>query len=594
MGSKDQCSVDATKIDRFQSATESRVSPKFEMASRRALALRGLTGLQNARIAASAVRTGAVQAPLAGRSAAIAARPAVAVAPRRAYSTAEEPKKDDAEAAAEPVEEAPKEELIQETEVVTGAASHHTFKAETRRLLDIVANSLYTDREVFVRELASNASDACEKLRYLQLSEQAAELDPEIVGRPLEISISVDKAAGTFIIQDAGVGMTYDELNENLGTIARSGTKAFVETLESSQDSARSARDSLIGQFGVGFYSALMVADKVKVYTRSARKDSKGYCWSTDGSGAYDISEAEGVAIGTKIVLHLKPNSTNFSDRSNVESIVKKHSAFVSFPIKINGQPVATVGALWTRSPSEITDEQHAEFYRFIAHAYDDPQYRLQYRTDSPLSIRALLYVPERHSELFGMGRMEPGVSLYSRKVLIQAKSKNLLPEWLRFVKGVVDSEDIPLNISREHMQDSLLINKLKDVVTGRIVKWLDEESRRDAEKFAQFWRDFGLFIKEGVCVDAKHRKDAAKLLRFESSAEGGKLSSLKEYVGRMKEDQKYILYSLAPTRELASESPYVEPLVKMGYEVGCGETGRLVAVLTGIPQDCLLLRNRR
>jgi len=276
------------------------------------------------------------------------------------------------------------------------------------------------------------------------------------------------------------------------------------------------------------------------------------------------------VSIGTKIVLHLKSDSTKFSDRALVESTVKKHSAFVSFPIRVNGTPVNTVGALWTKSPSEISEEQHAEFYRFVAHAYDDPQYRLQYRTDSPLSIRALLYVPERHTEIFGMGRMEPGVNLYSRRVLIQAKSKLLLPEWCRFVKGVVDSEDIPLNISREHMQDSLLIGKLRDVVTTRICKWLEDESKRDADKFLAFWRDFGLFIKEGVCVDAAHRKDAAKLLRYETDqTEEGKPASLKDYVSRMKEDQKHIFYALAPSRAIALDSPYCEPLIKKGYEVG-------------------------
>ncbi|KAI9030338.1 heat shock protein Hsp90 family protein [Hyaloraphidium curvatum] len=489
---------------------------------------------------------------------------------RRAYSTADEAAKQEAEF--EPVSEEqtkPQEEkILSETERVTGPIEHHSFKAETKRLLDIVAHSLYTDREVFVRELASNASDACEKLRYLILSDPSA-LDYGVEHQKLEINISVDKPNGIFIIQDSGVGMTLEEVNENLGTIARSGTKAFVESLETSKDTSKTAKDNLIGQFGVGFYSALMVADKIKVYTRSARKGSKGYCWSTDGSGSYDVAEAEGVSVGTKIVLHLKDDSRKFADKFDVENIIKKYSSFISFPIHVNGSVVNTVGALWTKSPSEITDEQHKEFYRFVAHAYDEPQYRLQYRTDSPLNIRALLYVPERHTEIFGMGRMEPGVNLYSRKVLIQAKSKKLLPEWCRFVKGVVDSEDIPLNISREHMQDSMLINKLRDVVTTRICKWLDEESRRDADKYLDFWRDFGLFIKEGVCVDAAHRKDIAKLLRYETSlTEAGKPCSLKDYVSRMQPDQKMIFYVLSPSRQIALESPYCEPLIKKGYEI--------------------------
>ncbi|KAJ3344286.1 TNF receptor-associated protein 1, mitochondrial [Gonapodya sp. JEL0774] len=486
-----------------------------------------------------------------------------AIGTRRHYSTSMDDAKEDAS-----VPKEPEEKLILETEKVTGPSSHHAFRAETKRLLDIVAKSLYSDREVFVRELTSNASDALEKRRHLELSSET-EIDPDASAEPLEIRISVDRALGTFIIQDTGVGMTLEEVNENLGTIARSGTKEFMEKLDkASVEGSKGVRDNIIGQFGVGFYSCLMVSDEVKVYTRSAIKGSKGYCWSTDGSGSYDVAEAEGVAVGTKIIMKLKDDAKEFASKYTVEGILKKYSNFVGHTITLNGFVVNTIGALWTLDKSSITPEQHKEFYRFIAHAYDEPQFHLHYKTDSPLAINALLYVPERHSEIFGMGRMEPGVNLYTRKVLIQAKAKKLLPDWLRFIRGVVDSEDVPLNISREHLQDSALISKLRNVLSSRIVKFLDEESRKNPEAYQSFYKDFSLFIKEGVATDTANRSDVAKLLRYETSAtEAGTLSSLQAVLDRQP-DQPAIFYTVSPTRTLALDSPYVEPFVKKGFEV--------------------------
>ncbi|KXS20478.1 heat shock protein Hsp90 [Gonapodya prolifera JEL478] len=482
---------------------------------------------------------------------------------RRHYTTTIDAEED---AAAPPKE--PEEKLILETEKVTGPSSQHSFKAETKRLLDIVAKSLYTDREVFVRELTSNASDALEKRRHLELSSEV-EIDPDTQNEPLEIRISVDKVLNTFIIQDTGIGMTFEELNENLGTIARSGTREFLGKLDkAAAEGSKGVRDNIIGQFGVGFYSSLMVADEVKVYTRSALKGSTGYCWSTDGSGSYDVAEAEGVAVGTKIIIKLKDDSKEFSSKYTVESILKKYSNFVGHPITLNGTTVNTIGALWTLDKSSITEEQHRDFYRFISHAYDEPRFHLHYKTDSPLAINALLYVPERHSELFGMGRMEPGVNLYSRKVLIQAKAKKLLPDWLRFMRGVVDSEDVPLNISREHLQDSALISRLRNVLSSRIVKFLDEQSRKDPEAYNTFYKDFALFIKEGVATDSANRSDAAKLLRYEtSSTDAGAVSPLQAVLDR-NPDQPAIFYTVSPSRTLALESPYVEPFVRKGYEV--------------------------
>eukprot|EP00126_Sphaerothecum_destruens_P013516 Sdes_comp23144_c0_seq1m21445 len=458
--------------------------------------------------------------------------------------------------------EPPKKELLKETEVVVGNSKQHEFKAETRKLLDIVARSLYSEKEVFLRELISNASDAIEKLRHIQVS--AGEVaDSEL---PLSISISVDEKNNTFIIYDSGLGMTEEELINNLGMIAQSGSKAFLEQLEGSSSSAK---DNIIGQFGVGFYSAFMVGNKVKVYSKSYKPNSKGYCWSSTGDGSYELAEAEGVQRGTKIIIELKEDCSKFSQESSVTSIIKNYSNFVGFPISLNGQVVNTMQPLWTLSPSQITKEQHDEFYRFLFKAWDSPLLNFHYTTDAPLSIKSLFYIPSTHIEKFGMGRLEPGVNLYCRKVLIQANAKNLLPDWMRFVKGVVDSEDIPLNLSRELLQDSALIRKLKDVLANRLLKFFQSESKKDAEKYNLFYKDFGNFFREGYLTDDARRKEIAPLLRFESSkTEPGKLTSLDEYISRKPEDQKEILYIHVPNRAIAEVSPYYEPFQSKGTEV--------------------------
>ncbi|KAI9277137.1 ribosomal protein S5 domain 2-type protein [Phascolomyces articulosus] len=445
-------------------------------------------------------------------------------------------------------------------EVVTGKEEVHEFKTETKRLLNIVANSLYSEKEIFVRELISNAADALEKLRHSQNLDSS--LDS---GNPLEIRISVDKEKKQFIIQDYGIGMTLDEINENLGTIARSGSKSFLEKIE--KEGSAGAKDSIIGQFGVGFYSTFMVGEKITVYTRSAKPGSKGYCWSTDGHGSYTVAEADNVAVGTKIVIELRDDCKSFGSHLEVDAIIKKYSNFVGFPIYLNDQAVNTVEPLWTKEKSSVTPDQHREFYRFIANAWDDPQYTLHFKTDAPISISSVLYVPEKHMESLGE-RTEPGVSLYSRKVLIQPKSKGLLPDWLRFVKGVVDSEDIPLNVSRELLQDNIL-SRLRIVMTQRALRWLEGESKRDPVKYNEFFLDFGQFIKEGVCTDAMYKKDIAKLLRFESSlTKSGEMISLQDYADRKKEDQKRIYYLLTPKRRYAEESPYTEMFKKKGVEL--------------------------
>lgn len=374
------------------------------------------------------------------------------------------------------------------------------FQAETRQLLDIVTNSLYTDKEVFVRELISNASDALEKLRYLE-STNTKVLQPE---RPLEIRITTNETNHTITITDSGLGMTASEIVDNLGTIARSGSKNFVKSLK--EKSSTSAETNIIGQFGVGFYASFMVCEKVEVFSQSHTGAPASY-WVSDGLGQYEISGADKVNRGTKIILTLKPAAYEFAIRHNIERIVKKYSNFVGFPIYLNEEKVNTVRAIWLDDKSSITPIQYEEFYRHLTNSFDKPCYTHHYHTDAPLSIHALFYIPESNGAKFGLGgRPEPSVNLYSRKVLIQAKCPTILPEWLSFVKGVVDSEDIPLNISRETMQDSALIKRIKGVLTRKLLNFLDTEGIKNPTAYNKFFAEFSNFFKEGIVSDSANK----------------------------------------------------------------------------------------
>jgi len=436
------------------------------------------------------------------------------------------------------------------------------FQTEIRQLLDIVINSLYTDREIFLRELISNAADASEKVRYMQLSGQAIK-DKEL---SLEIRITPDEEAKTLTIADAGIGMTKEGLIENIGTIAHSGSKAFVQRLAEAGDK----KDvNLIGQFGVGFYSAFMVADKVSLTTRSYEPDAQGYRWESDGRGSYSISEEADLPRGTSITLHLKEDAHSFAQTDTVKRIIKQYSSFVPYPVYVNEEKINTVQALWTKNKNEISEEEYTEFYKYIANAYDEPLMKMHFSSDAPININTLMFVPKSNLEKFGFGRMEAGVNLYCKKVLIQEKAKDILPEWLRFVRGVVDSEELPLNISRETMQDSALIAKLNKVVTSRFLKYLDDQAKNEPEIFKEFWNEFSIFLKEGAANDFTHRQEILKLLRFESSKTGdGELISLGDYVGRMKEGQEAIYFINGPTRQIIEEGPYLEVFKNKDYEV--------------------------
>lgn len=455
--------------------------------------------------------------------------------------------------------------LIKNTERAKGPADTLEFQAETRKLLDIVARSLYSEKEVFIRELISNASDALEKLRYMQMQGKG------IMGKdlPLEIHIAVDDSKKTFTIQDTGLGMTKQEIIDNLGIIARSGSRAFIEEIEGT---GGQVDKNIIGQFGVGFYSSFMVSSKVDVYTQSYKDDSPSYKWTSDGLGSYELSEAENVQRGTKIVIHLKGECYDYAKEDVIKDVIKKYSNFVGVPIYLNGKKVNIVQALWTMEPKDITEDMHEEFYRFISNTFDKPRFFLHYKTDAPLNIRALFYVPDYKPTLFDMSReTDVSVALYSRKVLIMARANHILPRWLRFLRGVVDSEDIPLNLSRELLQDSSLIRKLRWVLTNRILKFFLEQAKRDKEKYLKFYDDYGLFFREGIVTTAEQeqREEIAKLLRFESSKLApGERTNLDEYASRMKAGSRNIYYLSAPSRHLAESSPYMEAMQKKDIEV--------------------------
>ena len=449
----------------------------------------------------------------------------------------------------------------------TQAPRTFEFQAEIKQLLDIVIHSLYTEKEIFVRELVSNASDALEKMRHLRLTEKEV-FDDKL---DLEINITTDDKAKTFTIQDYGLGMTQSELVENLGTIAHSGSKAFVKALGEGDQKAA----GLIGQFGVGFYSAFMVAKRVRVYTRSWRPGEPGLLWSSDGAGSYAIEESEGERRGTKIVVELTDECSEFSQEWRIKEVLERYSAFVSFPVNLNGKRVNTVQAIWLRSKAEVKEEEYDEFYKFQAHDSEKPRLRLHFSADAPLSINALLFVPKENTEKFGFARLEPSVALYCRKVLIDARPKDLLPEWLRFLKGVVDSEDLPLNISRETMQDRSLVEKLNRVITKRFLKFLEEEAKDRPDSYTDFYKEFGVFLKEGAALDFTHKEALTKLLRFESSlTEKDKTTSLADYVSRMGADQKEIYYLVGPSRAAIESGPYLEGLRSRNLEVlFCYET---------------------
>ncbi len=437
----------------------------------------------------------------------------------------------------------------------------HTFQAEIQQLLDLVVHSLYTDKEIFLRELISNASDSMEKLRHLEATEKSIH-QPTL---PLEIHITTNEEAKTLTITDHGLGMTREELVKNLGTIAHSGTKAFLKNM---QDSG-STPGNMIGQFGVGFYSAFMVADEVKVHTRGWREEGEGLVWISDGKTGYEIDDSPDQERGVKIVMHLKEDLKEYAEETRLKHLIERYSNFVGFPIFLNGKRINEVEALWLKNKSEISEDEYKAFYQFTGKAFDEPAYRLHFSADAPIAINALIFAPSENPERMGFGKVEGGIALYSKKVLIDPNPKGLLPEWLRFMKGVVDSADLPLNISRETMQDSALVRKLGAVISKRVIKMFEKEAEADPAKYRSFYLKFDRYFKEGIATDYANRVALSKLLRFESSlTESGALCGFVDYVSRAKDGQASIYYLVGGSREQVESSPYIEAFKARGLEV--------------------------
>jgi molecular chaperone HtpG len=438
----------------------------------------------------------------------------------------------------------------------------HGFQAEVSRLLEIVAHSLYSDKAVFLRELISNASDACDRLRYLALTQPALAGDDSAY----RVMLSTDKTARTLTIADNGIGMNHDDLVENLGTIARSGTAAFVRQMTG--DAAKDV--ALIGQFGVGFYSAFMVADRVEVETRKAG-ESEGWRWVSDGKGEFTVAALPVERRGTRITLHLKKGEDEYLEPARLRHIVAKYSDHIALPIVLTDvgkeETINKASALWMRSKSEITAEQYKEFYHHAAHAFDDPWATLHWRAEGKIEYTALLFIPSaKPLDLFHPERKHC-VKLYVRRVYITDTCEEALPAYLRFVRGIVDSEDLPLNISRGMLQHNPLLAKIRAGIVKRVLGELQKRAKDAPDDYATFWGNFGAVLKEGLYESHDQRETLLSLLRMRSTAGDG-LTSLADYVGRMKPGQESIYYITGENLEALKKSPQIEGFAARGVEV--------------------------
>ena len=441
-------------------------------------------------------------------------------------------------------------------------AQQFTFKAETKQLLHILIHSLYKDREVFLRELLSNASDAINRLRFEMLTNQEV-LDPQV---ELKIHITADKDARIITIQDTGIGMTHEEIIDHLGTIAQSGARRFLETAkEKNMDASQ-----MIGQFGVGFYSVFMVAEWVRVTSRSFRKDAEAVSWYATGDDSYQVNAGEMTERGTRIEIKLKEDAAEFAEEYRLSNIIHKHSDYIGFPIYVGTEekPVNKQTSLWRSPRNEITEEQYKDFYRQTTLDFEDPLFHTHMVTDAPVQLYALLFFPAKAERGMFSLRKEDGLKLYSRNILIDEYNKDLLPEYLRFVQGVVDSEDLPLNVSRETVQSSGLIPKLKKVLTNQVIKELESLAKKDAEKYNNFWQEFGVYLKQGIAASPADADTITPLLRFKTNLNPETWSSLEEYAARLQPDQKVIYYIVGEDPKSVLRSPHLETFHSRGMEV--------------------------
>lgn len=445
------------------------------------------------------------------------------------------------------------------------------FKTELKQLLHLIIHSLYSHKDIFLHELISNASDAIDTVRFQSLTQgELLEDDSD-----WKIRLIPDKEKGTLTIADNGIGMSKDTIVENLGTIAKSGTKAFLENLK--QANAQQ-RPELIGQFGVGFYSAFMVADKVTVLTRTAGTPDQGVRWESDGQGSFSIESATKEKRGTDVTLHLRDDAKEFLEPHRLRSLVKKYSDFVEHPVLLettkedgtkSDETLNARKAIWLRNKNEITAEEYAEFYKHLTHDHEPPAKTIHYSAEGNIEFKALLYIPAHRPWDLMYGDSKKGLHLYIQRVFIMDDCETLLPRYLRFLRGVVDSPDLPLNVSRELLQQSAPLEKIKSNLTKKTLDTLDEMRRKEPEAYEKFFRDMGVFLKEGVTQDYAQREKLADLLLMQSlKTEKGKFTTLSQYVEAMPSDQKEIFYLTGDSRELMEQSPHLEFFRSKGWDV--------------------------
>ena len=443
-------------------------------------------------------------------------------------------------------------------------SEQHTFQAETQQLLNILIHSLYTEKEIFLRELISNASDALNRLQFEMLTND----DVQDAQAELEIHIEVDEDANTLTISDSGIGMNRDEIVAGLGTIAKSGARAFIDAMQEKPESAA----DIIGQFGVGFYSAFMVAKQVDVVSRSYRPGDEAIKWSATGGTSYSLEAADKEARGTSVVLHLKDDENEFTREFRIKDIIRRHSDYVAFPIHVGDdeEPTNKQQAIWRRSPSEVEDEEYDSFYKMLTMDFAGAGHHIHMRADVPMQFYALLYLPGSAEQNMFSPRSEPGLKLYARKVLIEEYNRELLPEYLSFVQGVVDSEDLPLSVSRESIQATRVMASLKKTVTRRVLSELKRMAKNDRDKYLKFFGEFGAFLKQGLVIESDDRGDLEPLLFFQTSRDDdpSQYYSLDEVVERLSENQDDIYYIIADDYASGARSPHLDAFRQRGIEV--------------------------
>jgi molecular chaperone HtpG len=455
----------------------------------------------------------------------------------------------------------------------------YEYKAEMKQLLHLIVHSLYTHPEVFLRELISNASDALNKIRFRMLTDTNV-LDPDA---DYKIVIELDAKKQLFTIEDSGIGMHKDDLINEIGTVAKSGTLEFLKQM---QENGKPLDGNLIGQFGVGFYSVFMVTDEVTVETRHADSDSKAYRWVSVGQGKFTVEEIDKANRGTRISFKLKKEYKDFAEEWRVKNVIQKYSNFVDFPIFVGKEEVNRVGALWHRPKDDIKDEELHEFYKFISNDMNPPLAHLHLGIEGAVNFKALIFIPETAPSMFLREHLEQSLQLYAKKVFIQDDCKELLPEYLRFLEGVVDTEDLPLNVSREVTQSSPAMSKIRDILTKRTLAWLAKMAKKEKVQYEKFYRNFGPIFKTGVTSDFTNKDKIVDLMRFESTQTGkDELISFREYADRMNPEQKEIYYISGEHRDMIERNPNLEYFRKNDIEVLLLSDPFDVFVLPAIPE---------